>query len=156
MIIYVTYTLYPLGWVHSKSVSIIHLFFWDALGLNLTTYVKFSKITYFFLWLYHKTCGTLVPQRGIEPGPRQWKHWLPTTGLPGNAQIFNFFELKFLHLQNSINLYYREFLEIIIGNTCHTPHSLWPFPSDQSMHGGCKISEQTGPREHWACVTLHI
>lgn len=86
--------------------------------------MKFSKITYFFLWLCHKTCGTLVPQRGIGPGPRQWKHWLPTTRLPGNAHIFNFFELKFLHLQNSINLYYREFLEIIIGNACHTP----PFP----------------------------
>ena len=30
-------------------------------------------------------CGILVPQPGIEPGPRQWKHQLLTTGLPGNS-----------------------------------------------------------------------
>ena len=94
----------------------------------MVTYVKFSKITYFFIWLCHKTCGTLVPQKGIGPGPPgQWKHWLPTIGLPGNAQILNFFELKFLHLQNSIIYIIEDFLEIIIGNICHTPHSLWPF-----------------------------
>ena len=34
---------------------------------------------FFFFWLHQATCGTFVPQPGIEPGPQQWKqspnHW---------------------------------------------------------------------------------
>ena len=33
-------------------------------------------------------CGIWVPRPGIEPGPRQWKHWLLTTGLQGNLSFF--------------------------------------------------------------------
>ena len=30
-------------------------------------------------------CRFLVPWPVIRPGPQQWKHWVPTTGLPWNS-----------------------------------------------------------------------
>ena len=30
-------------------------------------------------------CRTLVPQPGIKSRPRQWQHWVLTTGPPGNS-----------------------------------------------------------------------
>ena len=35
--------------------------------------------------LCHAACRILIPQPGIEPGPRQWKRWDLTTELPGNS-----------------------------------------------------------------------
>ena len=43
---------------------------------------------FFFFSRPHSTpCGILVPRPGMEPGPRQWKHQILTTGQPGNSRI---------------------------------------------------------------------
>ena len=48
---------------------------------TLTTSILF----FFFFWPHCTVCGILVHQPGNEPGPQQWKHWVLTTGLPGNS-----------------------------------------------------------------------
>ena len=44
-------------------------------------------LTFFFFWPCHVACRILVPRPRIKPGPRQWEHWLLTTGLPGNSLL---------------------------------------------------------------------
>ena len=46
---------------------------------------------FFFFWLHHSAyeISGLLP--GIEPGPQPWKHWVSTTGPPGNSLICSFF-----------------------------------------------------------------
>ena len=41
----------------------------------------------FIFWPHHAVCRILVPWPRIEPGPRQWKYQLLTTGLPGNSGL---------------------------------------------------------------------
>ena len=47
-----------------------------------------ENYSFFFFWPHHAACGMLVPQPGIEGGPRQGERGVLTTGLPGNS-IFN-------------------------------------------------------------------
>ena len=54
-----------------------------------------SHLIYFF-WPCHTACGILVPQPWIEPGPRQWKHRVLTTGPPGNSPIHLIFLMHLL------------------------------------------------------------
>ena len=49
---------------------------------------KFSTI--FFFGCSEWLVGSYL-QPGLEPGPRQWKHWVLTTGPPGNSHNFSFF-----------------------------------------------------------------
>ena len=44
-------------------------------------------------WPHRKACVIFVPRPGDEPGPQQWKHWIRTTGLPGNSlkKLFEWF-----------------------------------------------------------------
>ena len=44
-------------------------------------------ILFFFSRPHSTPCGILVPRPGMEPGPRQWKHQILTTGQPGNSRI---------------------------------------------------------------------
>ena len=44
-------------------------------------------VAFFFFWSYLTACGILVPWSGTEPGLQQRKHWVLTTGLPGNSWI---------------------------------------------------------------------
>ena len=46
---------------------------------------------YLFFWLRHAACRILVPQPGVEPGPRQWKRGVLTPGPPGNSRRIYFF-----------------------------------------------------------------
>ena len=43
------------------------------------------KNRFSFFWPGHAAYGILVPWPGIEPGPRQWKRGVLTTGPPGNS-----------------------------------------------------------------------
>ena len=36
-------------------------------------------------WLHRIACGILVPDWGWNLHSWQWKHWIPSTGLPGNS-----------------------------------------------------------------------
>ena len=45
----------------------------------------FFVFWFFLIWPHHVACAILVPQPEIEPGPQQWKHWVPTTRPPGNS-----------------------------------------------------------------------
>ena len=44
----------------------------------------------FCFWLWHAVawCGISVPIPGIEPWPRQWKHWVLTTRPPENPPFW--------------------------------------------------------------------
>ena len=59
-------------------------------GLN----EKQAFLFFFFFWPCHVVCGILVPWPGIEPGPQQWKHWVLTTGPPGNSPNRPFLKRK--------------------------------------------------------------
>ena len=54
--------------------------------IHWSCYDSFSFLFFFFSWPHHTACGILVPQTGIEPRPRQWKHQVLTTGPPGNSR----------------------------------------------------------------------
>ena len=41
-------------------------------------------------WPRWVACRILVPWPGIEPGVRQWEHWVLTTGPPGNSHMQSF------------------------------------------------------------------
>lgn len=49
-----------------------------------------SILFFILIWLHREACGILVPQPVTEPGPRQWKHQIFTTGLPGNSRQNHF------------------------------------------------------------------
>ena len=58
-----------------------------------------KKFWYFhILWKFFlampQACGILVPWPGTKPRPRQWKLWVPTTGLPRNS-LMGFWKLMF-------------------------------------------------------------
>ena len=53
------------------------------------------KITFSF-WLYHATCGILVPQPGIEPGSMAVNAQVSTTGPPENYLLRD--NLEQLHI----------------------------------------------------------
>ena len=70
-------------------------------------------------WLYHVTCGILVPDQGLKPWSWQWKCQVLTTGPPGLFLIwfvvFNsccFLILGLLRLKKSLNDYW------ILLNAC--------------------------------------
>ena len=55
---------------------------------------------FFFFWPHHKAYRILVPQPGVKPGLRQWRHRVLTTGPPGNSSLYtlnNFPKLSYLH-----------------------------------------------------------
>ena len=70
---------------------------WGLLCLKLISYPCFLLISvsvvyffppsiyFFFFWLCCEACGILVPWRGIEPRPQEWKCPVLTAGLSGNA-----------------------------------------------------------------------
>ena len=49
-----------------------------------------------FFCPYRAACRILVPQPGTEPGSRQWKHRVLTTGPSGNFQLITFLKSKVL------------------------------------------------------------
>ena len=42
---------------------------------------------YLFIYFGHVACKFLVPWPGIERRPQKWKHWVLTTGPPGNSLL---------------------------------------------------------------------
>ena len=61
-------------------------FFWLEVSLFVCLFFMFVC----FFWPRCVACRILLPLPGIEPGPRQWKHQVLTTGPPGNslARVF--------------------------------------------------------------------
>ena len=45
----------------------------------------FKILLYLFFWPCHVAHGILVPQPGIKPGPRHWKHGILTTEAQGKS-----------------------------------------------------------------------
>ena len=58
------------------------LFFYSLQGVLWNTKVLFM---FLFFWPCHTACRILVPRPGIEPGPRQLKHRVLSTGPPGKS-----------------------------------------------------------------------
>ena len=54
-------------------------------------YLMCIILFYFTLWLRRTACVILIPQKGIEPRPPQWKHRVLTTGPPGNSLYFKYY-----------------------------------------------------------------
>ena len=71
--------------------------------LNLYLMCSVFPLPFIFIILpHHTTCGILVPWPGIEPGPRQWKRWILTTGLPGNSCFKAFLKGFVRQVQSSL------------------------------------------------------
>ena len=60
----------------------------ELLMQRVWTEVCGCRLLFFFFWPYCVVCEILVPQAGIEPRPRQWKHGVLTTGPPGIPVYF--------------------------------------------------------------------
>ena len=55
----------------------------EVLTTGLPRSLEFAR----FFWSCCETCRILVPQTGIEPGPRKQKCWLLTTNPSGNSGL---------------------------------------------------------------------
>ena len=117
-----------------------------------------------FLWQHWASCGILVPQPGIEPGPRQWKCPVITTGEPGNSlQFLNrlFWPLVqqivikyILHVMHCSEIY-KVFSNVSISDRrcnsgCHVPFSWAQYKGSQSGIQG-PLRWSTNP---WNCVQI--
>lgn len=54
-------------------------------------YFRCVPSTFFFAWSPHSLQDLSSPSR-IESGPPQWKHWVLTSGLPGNSLHLSFIQ----------------------------------------------------------------
>lgn len=66
-------------------------------------FYSYAQIGFFFFFGYAVACGSLVPWPRIKPKPLQWKHWVLTTGMPGNTLTCGNF--KRCYFCDSIQLY---------------------------------------------------
>ena len=77
------------SWFCLSLIGLTYVFLILPLIVLCFDAVKWDCFFFFFSlsWLCCSACGSLVPWPGIEPGPRQWKHRVLTTGQPGNSQM---------------------------------------------------------------------
>ena len=61
--------------------------FSGSYGCQLRYRELLCPYSFFCVWPCCMACGIIVLQPGIEPGPRQWKQWVLTTGPPGNSPL---------------------------------------------------------------------
>ena len=115
-------------WEHVKNVSPAFLYksldfrqviiltflclYYGGLTLNLllSSFRKYSdqlmkrrNSFFFFFFLPHcSACGILVPNKGLNPGPRQWTRQVLSTGPPGNSPEMHSFKkcIKALELSS--------------------------------------------------------
>ena len=93
----------------------------------------------------------LVPSPGIEPGPPQWKHQVPTPGPPGNSPIFMFDQYQHQLTQKSPVLVLSPHLH---GGDlpCPLPAGQgggrwWELVKEKGKTGGEGAKWRLGPRE---------
>ena len=107
----------------------------------------------FFFLPHHTACRILVPRPGIEPWPWQWKHWVPTTGTPGNSHFLEIFKIILLWLGPT-----RWTLPLVSMPLILYHPGGWPDPprsSDVSLRtygfqdGGPRAGLSHWPAQHW-------
>ena len=69
-----------------------------------SVFISLQNSAALFVFCLHCTvCRILVPRPGIEPGPQQWKHWVLTTGKPGNSLISTCVKMCLLLIEDKLN-----------------------------------------------------
>ena len=79
------------------------------LRVNKQLWLNVLLPSFLFFWPHHTACRILVPWSGIEPGPQQWKHWVPTSGPPGNSLNFFIYVFSFINKEGMTELAYHYF-----------------------------------------------